>query len=152
MNPQPITSDLVLERFCVREVSVRNENGSILPGMKQMIRLDIRQSEREVDGDRQMQSLLLTIHVIVSNDEDEATDEFKLTIEGEFSAKSELEEKEFRELVQFNGSSVLFSLARAKVEEVSALTYEVGKIILPLVNMIQFFRNQDQEQIVEQPE
>ncbi len=98
-----------------------------------------------------MQSLLLTIHVIVSNDEDDATDEFKLTIEGEFSAKSDLEEKSFLELVQFNGSSVLFSLARAKVEEVSALTYEAGKIILPLVNMIKFFHNQDQEQIVEQP-
>lgn len=152
MNTQRITSDLVLERFCVRDIHVRNENGSVLPGMGQKLCLDIRQSERTVDGDRQFQSLLLTISVEVSNDEDDATDEFKLTMEGEFSAATNVEEKAFLELVQFNGSSVLFSLARAKVEEVSALTYEVGKIVLPLVNMIQFFHDQDQAHTAKQPE
>lgn len=68
--------------------------------------------------------------------------DYRLVVEGEFSVPSSVAEKEFSQLLWFNGSSVLYGIARAKMEVLSSMMFNSGKITLPMVNMIEFLKKQ----------
>ena len=59
--------------------------------------------------------------------------------QGVFKASNEITDEKFMELLNINGGAALFSIARSKIEVLSSLTYTEGKIILPMINIIQYF-------------
>lgn len=72
----------------------------------------------------------------------EAYCDYKMVIEGVFSVSKEKSDEEFRKLLWYNGSSILYSIARAKLETITAMIFANGKISLPLVNMIDLVKQQ----------
>ena len=38
---------------------------------------------------------------------------------------------------------MLYSIARSKIEAVSSLTYSDGKILLPMINIIQYYQERN---------
>ena len=75
----------------------------------------------------------------------EAYCDYKVVVEGEFSASKEKSNEEFEKLLWFNGASVLYSIARAKLETITAMIFANGKISLPLVNMVELVKQQSAE-------
>lgn len=49
------------------------------------------------------------------------------------------------EMLNINGGALLLSVARAKLETISSLTYAHGKIIIPMINMVQYFEERKKE-------
>ena len=73
----------------------------------------------------------------------DASCDYKMTVEGTFSTDKETNDEKFLELLWVNGSAVLYSITRAKMEVLSATVFEVGKITLPLINMVEFIKKQN---------
>lgn len=64
--------------------------------------------------------------------------EITFIIEGAFAAPLGLEEDTFIKLLGINGATALYSIARAKMETISANVFLNGKITLPMVNILKF--------------
>ena len=145
MSNNQVEADIKMDICCVRELSVENNNGSFIPSMNQEYNLQIQHSDCSKDeSGRMIQSLRITLIISAKDPEDDMTDKFKIVLEGQFSADKEIDQDKFEELVKYNGSSVLLSIARAKIEEVSSLSYANGKITFPIVNMVKFFDSQEE--------
>ena len=60
-------------------------------------------------------------------------------VKGLFKTSNEVSDEKFMELLNINGGAALFSIARSKIEVLSSLTYAEGKIVIPMINIIQYF-------------
>ena len=56
-----------------------------------------------------------------------------------------IEQKAFLELLIINGATALYSIARGKMEAISASVFLDGKIVLPFVNIIQFYHEKHKD-------
>ena len=84
--------------------------------------------------------------ILDQNEEEESTDKFKIIMEGEFSSPSAIEDEKFMELLNINGGAALYSIARAKIEAISSLIYSEGKILLPMINIIKYYKEKFEEE------
>ena len=65
----------------------------------------------------------------------------KKQIEGAFLSKENADEEAFKELVIVNGAAALIGIARGKIEAISAYIFNNGKVVIPFVNVIDYYRN-----------
>lgn len=66
----------------------------------------------------------------------------QFSIEGVFSARGDVEDEVFKELVIVNGAAALIGIARGKIEAISANIFNHGKIVLPFVNVLDYYKEQ----------
>ncbi len=85
-------------------------------------------------------NLLMQISITVKSEDNNPDDSFAIALEGSFWANKDMDDDRFLDLLNINGGAALYSIARSKLETISAVTYEEGKILLPMINMIQFFQ------------
>jgi len=68
-----------------------------------------------------------------------------LTLEGCFNADSDLGEEKFRYMLEINGFSTLYSIARSILISVSSQTFAQGSIILPMINVLKYIESQKED-------
>ena len=57
-----------------------------------------------------------------------------------FLSDEEVELDTFKELVIINGAAALVGVARGKIEAISANIFNDGKIVIPFVNIIDYYK------------
>lgn len=67
---------------------------------------------------------------------------YHLVLEGEFSTDNTVDDQKFIDALWINGSTVLYGIARAKLETISTSLFHEGKISLPMINMLELIRSQ----------
>ena len=78
------------------------------------------------------------IEVIQGNDE---RCKIQLSLEGAFLSQGTVSEDTFKELVIINGASAIVGIARGKIEAVSGNIFNNGKIVMPFVNIVDYYKN-----------
>lgn len=68
----------------------------------------------------------------------------EFALEGAFLSKGDIDERSFRELVVLNGATAIIGIARGKIEAISANIFNNGKIVIPFVNVIDYYRSIDE--------
>ena len=102
--------------------------------------MDIKYSKPTIRGGMKIGKLLMIVNVSVKPEgADSSGDTIEMDVEGLFSSSEDTSDEEFLYLINVNGGAALYSIARSKLEIVSSLVYDKGKIVLPMINMIQFF-------------
>ncbi|MBR6694348.1 MAG: hypothetical protein IKL62_05320 [Clostridia bacterium] len=135
-----ITAELEFVGSSVHNVEIKSEMVRITNKTKRSFGLDIRCSRPLEKDNQKYGKLLMQVEVLLFNeDEEQEPDSFKIIIEGVFKASNELTDEKFMELLNINGGAALFSVVRSKLEVLSSLTYSEGKIVLPMINIIQYF-------------
>lgn len=66
-----------------------------------------------------------------------------LSIEGCFNAPSQIGEDEFKEMLQVNGITSLYSIARGFIQSTTSQTLLGGSVILPMFNVVAYSRDLD---------
>lgn len=74
------------------------------------------------------------------NQSESQTCKLQLVLEGAFLSERNMEEKQFKELVIVNGAAALIGVARGKIEAISANVFNNGKIVIPFVNVIDYYK------------
>lgn len=82
--------------------------------------------------------------VTVETDEDAKTN-IDFIIEGEFSASKDMDDATFTKMLMVNGVSALYGIARGKLEVITALTYHQGKISFPMINVLEFLKEKQEQ-------
>lgn len=148
MNLNQVTANLNFIASAVHTLNVNCKMFKITDANKREFSLDIKYSKPTIGEDLKYGKLLMQINVsVMPENADLAPDTFELVIEGIFSSPANLSDDEFMGLLNVNGGAALYSIARAKLEAISSLTYSEGKILLPMVNIIQYYqeRNSSEE-------
>lgn len=84
----------------------------------------------------------LTIDFKVEIEQLEAQ-QFKLemALEGAFLSTDDIDEDRFKQLVAINGATAIIGIARGKIESITANIFNNGKISIPFVNVIEYYKN-----------
>ena len=154
MDLNRITANLNFVTSSVRTIELRCQQSKVSDSYLIEFGFDISCSNPTVVGNTKFGKLLMEIHVTVKPEDSQLPeDTIVLVIEGTFSSPSTIPDQEFLMLLNVNGGAALYSIARAKVETISSLTYAEGKIVLPMVNILQFYQERNStEQKKEQPD
>ncbi len=65
----------------------------------------------------------------------------QLSVEGAFLSEENADIEAFRELVIVNGAAALIGIARGKIETITANIFNNGKVVIPFVNVIDYYRS-----------
>ena len=140
MDFNKITAELDFVGSSVHNVEIKSDMNRISNSTKKSFGLDIKCSKPLVKDNEKFGKLLMQVEVsLFKEDEELEPDSFKIVIEGVFKASNETSDEKFMELLNVNGGAALFSIARSKIEMLSSMTYAEGKIVLPMINIIQYF-------------
>ena len=140
MDFNKITAELDFVGSSVHNVEIKSDMIRISNSTKKNFGLDIKCSKPLVKDNEKFGKLLMQVEVsLFKEDEELEPDSFKIVIEGVFKASNETSDEKFMELLNVNGGAALFSIARSKIEMLSSMTYAEGKIVLPMINIIQYF-------------
>ena len=140
MDFNKITAELDFVGSSVHNVEIKSDMIRISDSTKKSFGLDIKCSKPLVKDNEKFGKLLMQVEVsLFKEDEELEPDSFKIVIEGVFKASNETSDEKFMELLNVNGGAALFSIARSKIEMLSSMTYAEGKIVLPMINIIQYF-------------
>lgn len=87
-------------------------------------------------------TILIAIRIELTSNEDSQQSTIDFVLEGGFTAPDHIGEEAFANLLKLNGASMLYSIARAKVEAITAAMFSYGNISLPVVNIYQYYEEE----------
>lgn len=90
---------------------------------------DIREQNEERFG-------IITLSVNLELKQDERAFILHLDIEGCFITPIETDENVFKSMLSINGSTALYSVARATIISISSQVFNGGKVVLPMLNIV----------------
>ena len=64
-----------------------------------------------------------------------------MSIEGAFLSTKDVEEENFKQLVLVNGAAAIIGIARGKLEAISGNIFNNGKIVIPFVNIVDYYKS-----------
>lgn len=139
MNFNCITPDLVFVQSKIVELQIKNKIDAIDDSMAKSLGMDIVPTEISSDADYHYGRLLLKIVVNIS-DHNEDFSSIELLLEGVFASPIAVDEETFRNLVLVNGATALYAVARGKLESITASVFSEGKILIPFVNILEYYK------------
>lgn len=71
---------------------------------------------------------------------------YRMVICADFSAPASMDRERFVKMLWMNGTSITYGIARAKLETISTMVLNRGKIALPMVNVVELLKDQLSEQ------
>lgn len=144
MNFNCVTSGLSLIGCSITNLNIENSITSLTKTIEKNLGFDIVPIELLEDENNRYGKILLKV-VIVLKDSGETVCKIELETEGLFSSPLSVREEEFKKLLLVNGATALYGIARGKIENISAATFSDGKITIPFVNIIDFYKEKNKE-------
>lgn len=139
-----IVPDFLFLGSAILELNVNNKLSMVPEDLIRKFGMDIIFSELTADEKKRTGKLLLKI-LIELEQNDKRVCSIDMILEGAFSSPLSVDEQKFKELVLINGATALFSVARAKIENISATMFASGKIVLPFVNIYDYYEDKNKE-------
>lgn len=134
-----IVKGIELVGTTVRELKVENTIIDIENDAKRSFQLEVNEPEFEDVDNAIFAQMTIDFDVEISHSEEEKC-LIHLSLEGAFLSDEEVELDTFKELVIINGAAALVGVARGKIEAISANIFNDGKIVIPFVNIIDYYK------------
>lgn len=64
-----------------------------------------------------------------------------MSLEGAFVSEEGVDENTFKQLVEVNGAAAVIGIARGKIETITANIFNSGKVVIPFVNVIDYYKS-----------
>ena len=124
----------------IKNISVENNIIDVSKEAKRNFGLHINEPYYEVVEDGFFAQMTIDFEVEVEQSEEQ---KFKLEIslEGAFLSSKGVDENDFKQLVGVNGASAIIGIARGKIESITANIFNNGKVVIPFVNVIEYYKS-----------
>lgn len=140
MELNMVTTGIELIGTTVKSLSVDNNIVDIERDGKRSFGLNVNEPEFQEVEEGLFAQMTIDFEVEVEQSEEQQC-KIQLSIEGAFLSSGNVEKDEFKELVFVNGAAALIGIARGKIESVSANVFNNGKIVIPFVNVIDYYKS-----------
>lgn len=140
MELNVIATGIELLGTTIKALKIENSIVDIEREGKRNFGLNINEPTFEKEDGVLFAQILIDFEVEVHQSEEEEC-RMQLTLEGAFVSNGKIEDEMFKELVIVNGAAALIGIARGKIEVISASVFNNGKIVIPFVNVIDYYKN-----------
>lgn len=134
-----VTAGIELIGTTVKALDIENNIVDVERDGKRSFGLNINEPKFQKLDDRLFAQMQMDFEVVINQSEEQEC-KIQLSIEGAFLSKENVEDKAFKELVIVNGAAALIGIARGKLETISANVFNNGKIVIPFVNVIDYYK------------
>ncbi len=69
----------------------------------------------------------------------------KLVLEGAFISRDGIDKDAFKKLAIINGAAAIIGIARGRIEAMTASIFNNGKIVIPFVNVVDYYKSLAEE-------
>ena len=129
----------------VKSITVENNIVDIEREAKRSFGLNINEPQFEKLGESFFSQMTVDFDIEVEQSDDQKC-KIKLSLEGAFISGDNTTEDAFKQLVAINGAAAIIGLARGKIESITANVFNNGKIVIPFVNVVDYYKGLAEEQ------
>lgn len=139
MELNRIATGIKLVGTTIKEISVENNIVNVQKEAKRSFGLNINEPSFENIDEGLFSQMAIDFEVEVEQAEDRNF-KLELSLEGAFLSEKNTEEEDFKQLVIINGAAALISIARGKIESITSNIFDSGKVVIPFVNVIDYYK------------
>ena len=125
----------------IKNLKVDNNIVDVDKERKRSFGLNINEPEFQSVDNRVAAQMTIDFEVEIIQSEEQRC-KIEISLEGAFLSEAEPIEDEFKQLVAINGAAAIIGLARGKLEAITANIFNNGKISIPFVNVLDYYRGQ----------
>ena len=141
MELNMIASGVRLIGSTIKNLKVDNNIVEVDKECKRSFGLSINEPEFQSVDNRVAAQMTIDFEVEIIQAEEQRC-KIEISLEGAFLSEAEPIEDEFKQLVAVNGAAAIIGLARGKLEAITANIFNNGKISIPFVNVLDYYRGQ----------
>ena len=141
MELNTIASGIRLIGSTIKNLKVDNNIVDVDKECKRSFGLNINEPEFQSVDNRVAAQMTIDFEVEIIQSEEQRC-KIEISLEGAFLSEAEPIEDEFKQLVAINGAAAIIGLARGKLEAITANIFNNGKISIPFVNVLDYYRGQ----------
>ena len=142
MDINKVTSDLKFEGCSIRSMEITNNTISFDANTEAQLELGVDTKYIGISDKLHRGIVIMQININATHKESDATSIIKTTFEGQFCSSATLDENEFMKKLAISGAAALYSIARGRIDAISSCVFFNGKIDIPLVNFLEYYREQ----------
>lgn len=139
MELNRIATGIKLVGTTIKEISVENNIVNVQKEAKRSFGLNINEPSFENIDEGLFSQMAIDFEVEIEQTEDRNF-KLELSLEGAFLSEKNTEEEDFKQLVIINGAAALISIARGKIELITSNIFDSGKVVIPFVNVIDYYK------------
>lgn len=139
MELNRIATGIKLVGTTIKEISVENNIVNVQKEAKRSFGLNINEPSFENIDEGLFSRMAIDFEVEIEQAEDRNF-KLELSLEGAFLSEKNTEEEDFKQLVIINGAAALISIARGKIESITSNIFDSGKVVIPFVNVIDYYK------------
>lgn len=139
MELNRIATGIKLVGTTIKEISVENNIVNVQKEAKRSFGLNINEPSFENIDEGLFSQMAIDFEVEIEQAEDRNF-KLELSLEGVFLSEKNTEEEDFKQLVIINGAAALISIARGKIESITSNIFDSGKVVIPFVNVIDYYK------------
>ena len=139
MELNRIATGIKLVGTTIKEISVENNIVNVQKEAKRSFGLNINEPSFETIDEGYFAQMAIDFEVEIEQSEDRNF-KLELSLEGAFLSEKDTEEEDFKQLVIINGAAALISIARVKIESITSNIFDSGKVVIPFVNVIDYYK------------
>ena len=136
-----IASGIRLIGSTIKNLKVDNNIVDVDKECKRSFGLSINEPEFQSVDNRVAAQMTIDFEVEIIQAEEQRC-KIEISLESAFLSEAEPIEDEFKQLVAVNGAAAIIGLARGKLEAITANIFNNGKISIPFVNVLDYYRGQ----------
>ena len=135
-----IAAGIELVGSTIKNLTVENTIVDVEKEAKRSFGLNINEPYFEKTEDGFFSQLTIDFEIEI---EQSGEQKFKmeLTLEGAFLSEGGIDEKNFKQLAGVNGAAAVIGIARGKIEAITSNIFNNGKITLPFVNVVDYYKS-----------
>ena len=139
MNLNEITAGIELVGNNINKLVIENSLVNFADAKEKKIDFCINKPRFEKDEDSLMGQIEIGFKIDLYNSEEQKY-HMEIDIEGAFAPLGDVDEEQFKQLVMVNGAAALVGIARGKIEAISGNVLNSGKIVIPFINVLEYYK------------
>lgn len=140
MELNMVSKGIILVGTTIKSLNIENNIVEISADGQKSFGLNINEPEFQNVDNRILAQMVIDFDVEI-NQPDDGLCKFHLSLEGAFVSEEDANEDTYEELVAVNGAAALVGIARGKIESISASIFHNGKIVIPFVNVVDYYKS-----------
>lgn len=135
-----VTTGIELIGTTIKFINIENSIVDVERDSKRNFGLNINEPYFEFLEDEYFSQMQIDFEIEIEQSEKQRC-KIDMSLEGAFASRADVDKETFKQLVIINGAAAIIGIARGKIETISASIFNGGKIVIPFVNVVDYYKS-----------
>lgn len=135
-----VATGIELVGTTIKSINIENNIVDVEREAKRSFGLNINEPHFEKLDNEYFSQMTIDFEIGIEQSEKQRC-KIELSLEGAFVSGQEIDEDAFKQLVIVNGAAAIIGIARGKIETITANIFNNGKIVIPFVNVVEYYKS-----------